>query len=868
MSSMKESMNKWLGNDISHMGSGCMSCDSIMTAEQPISIQPMFTTEPKLTIEPWEYTQDSYVNRKLQETMIPKNQPGYKTMVVNRYIQEHRQSIEDALKHDLEVSDDVLIDYPDLRLVGKKLEKKLVELKTLESGDLFTIEGLLRTHEVLRRQGNHIIARDILNNELDEIPTNTKVVKLGHKSGKPTVCDGMPKDTRDAMQDVSMESWDRFVTIPADPKSGEKDEIKRSPKEMGAVITDDYILGDITTGTKEIVNIKRKGNNIIGTFHTHPGGNPSPGDFDMIDMLNHNDKIQCICATRSSGTKCQCFTPHEPEWSKMRYDLNNLVNDIRTFNKKTHSRYGLKGNSLRKLLRSVGTETYIRGKLPYDVQVVRSIGGAPQPITTRPVVGTKRYTDADKNAANNAWIGAEKYATQLEEELNDEHKKITKVIEELKDAMDSASSVKNAANESGDFVTVYRLDKINDPSGIQALRDEVGKLDKAFIPSSTPYINYSYGSETDYIKATNDLVDINNKISNMRDQIGNLVKQQPVSLFEFSISNPTINWIGNDAQINNLRDEISDLYTTQGELFLQQWISKPFKSTSQVYIQLITVDENRAPLSSISAASNLIQITKEEAISMIDARAEEIKAGESKLIGEIEGLERSIEILTGAERSYPVKVGERTEFRRSFSGGQAQFYRDIIRDKTKSDTERHNAGIKLDQIDYRVKQLRSALISAKSSLKASRYHSIDAKTIMYSPDVNDLISNVNKLTQSVHDMEYALRGKNILAKNARDNANELKVTFDIMAKYSTDDINAAIDTMNDGMSLENRRVEFLDRLHNYERHAGIRPNKETPKNRLFDTCRLIWEEGTLTLPELEENIATVSEAAETRESGE
>ena len=74
--------------------------------------------------------------------------------------------------------------------------------------------------------------------------------------------------------------------------------------------------------------------------------------------MNKDDKITCIGATGKAGTKVQCFTPNNPQYSEIQYKVRLLVDDIKDYNKLIGKKYKVRSAGLRGLLESIGSPTY------------------------------------------------------------------------------------------------------------------------------------------------------------------------------------------------------------------------------------------------------------------------------------------------------------------------------------------------------------------------------------------------------------------------------------------------------------------------------------------------------------------------------
>lgn len=718
------------------------------------------------------------------------------------------------------------------------LTQNVVNLKSLESGDRFVVEGLERVREVLRRQGDMIVTKDIINMATEEMPLNVKVVKVGHRTTPNTICDGLPKDTKKEMITTSINSWDNFYVSPSG-EPGVPVQTYRSPREAGAVITsDNYMLGEIKEGSRNRVDIPRKGTNIEGTFHTHPGGSTEPGDFDLIDMLGHNDKLQCICATGEAGTKCQCYTPHEPVWTEVRRELNNLLDDIRKYNKATHSRYGLKGKSLRKLLRGIATEAYLRSGIPAEVTRIpggMGEGGGLKPLETRRVIGEKPITIAEKQALIKEYQEAVKQAEEFAKELGNEQAKLTDLLDRIREANSSVESLK-----SGIYITIYNLDQISDPAGIQALRDKAGKYSQGFIPSELPIHYYAFGDADKFEQVSMQISQVNSQIANIQGDINDLFKIGGLETVE-QINRRMI-------QRAELIDRMGDLYQERDNLRSLQWAYKPIEISPSSQNLIILVDETEIPLAQNEAATNITPISKEYMIELIDKRAEEIRAKESSILMSIATLQRNIEILVGTSKnmSFTDERTGKTVFLKAMSGGRAQQYREIIRDKTKKAFERHQAGAELDKLDDQASRLKRDLKAARDRLKISRRPGPGVEVRRYSPEIEALMERIVTLTHQVQGIATEVNRKHIMANEAQDKAQELKAEIDILAKNRTTEYNEAVKIMQEGQNLENRRQLFLNKIRGYARQSGIFPEDlYTVSNRLFDSCRIIWEQETL-----------------------
>jgi len=244
--------------------------------------------------------------------------------------------------------------------VGRHIPTEVVSAGDLEIGDRFVMEGQTRIREVLSKTRYIVSSRDIISKVVDEIHKEDKVIIVGEKTGEDA-CDQFDPEVSSMMKDVAWTSFKKGVEFGApilsnyhlgEVESGDfKEEITVTPE------------GDVKTEVKgsRRVTIHRKEDNIIGTYHTHLSneGSTVPSDFDMLDMLKHNDKIQCIGSYGFPGHKIACYTPIEPGFSKIRAELEDLLRDINTFNDDVGKKYHITGSRLKRLLRSINNSAYL-----------------------------------------------------------------------------------------------------------------------------------------------------------------------------------------------------------------------------------------------------------------------------------------------------------------------------------------------------------------------------------------------------------------------------------------------------------------------------------------------------------------------------
>ena len=869
MSSMKSALNKWLGkDDVSRMGSDYAVCESPLSQEViHLAVSP---PEPAFIPDPEQL-------RLPQEVF--RTYPYYQSYQPSGTIEYLREIGFLKPSQAIGVS-------PELEKAAvAKVEAKAVALRTLVPGDRFVIQGEERVLQVISVKDNHTLVRDIENLEMEEFIASTKVVKVGHQMGKPSVCEEIPKEVRDKMTQVSEASWNIFYREAADPFTGEKDRIIRTPREMGTVITSaDYTLGNITEpkdsklkstvkvgdlsvvkGTDRQVDIPRgssrvdipEGSRITGTFHTHPGGQPAPLDFDLVDMLAHDDKIQCICSTGTPGTKCQCFTPHEPEWTNVRNELNSLLAEIRQFNRDTHSKYGLKGKALRKFLQAVGAEPYLRGELPYLVQAgpAYSSTGVRRPLTTRPVIGTTPITLELKQQIYADWRGAAKFAEQKNTALSITMANAKGLLDQIRDLSDSAQSVIRAAEEAGNFITIYYLDRFTTAQEVQALRDLVGKHAMKFGLPEIPFHYYAQGDPAEYQRAIEMLASADTELINLRAQRDKIIEAE--TRRQGSIPEAELRSMHNDLEA--LNDQIDNLYTQRFNYQQLIWAFRPnnLSVLPNVGEVLILAEEKTLPIAQNEAMAGVIEIETPEAIGIVDKRAAEIKARDDKLKGEIRQLESNKEQLLGVEGV----------------GGRAQVFREIMADKTRPEAQRAEARAALDNIEnYQKPNINKALTAARQALKTAQYHIPGQQARRYSPEIQNLLSQISDLTNQLSRLQPELSQARIMAEDAQDKADELKADVDVLAKNRTTEYQAAQETVQRGNRLEARRQAFLTQLRRYELQAGYTPEQLAGQPRLLDACKLVWEEpGTIELSEfgkLSEMPGLLSEAFQgARETG-
>jgi proteasome lid subunit RPN8/RPN11 len=134
------------------------------------------------------------------------------------------------------------------------------------------------------------------------------------------ICSRLPSGTVDAMKQITRESTDEN-------------------REMGAAILPGYEMGEVNTGTGKSVAIKRPPNT-IGLFHTHPRGLPVPSSQDILEMMNRNDKINCVGTSSSYGEKIACYTPNDSAWDETRQQVRNLRGEISKWNVAAHPYLG------------------------------------------------------------------------------------------------------------------------------------------------------------------------------------------------------------------------------------------------------------------------------------------------------------------------------------------------------------------------------------------------------------------------------------------------------------------------------------------------------------------------------------------------
>ncbi len=804
MSSIKSAMNKWLGNDVSHMGS-CAVCEASAVKQgfltPTIESQPIIVTY-NMTIQKdngqTQMVPDSLSLTSLLTQAVKATQDS-QTKEIKIYQVGQADPIwtwvpGQSIVHDNLIEISAMAD----RILGKSpMSQETINLGNLESGDIFVLQGFDRKREFLRRHQirpdyAQIVTKDVENLSIEEMPARTKVIKVGHKSGKPTVCDGMPKDTTTEMRHLSITSYENL-------------------REQGAVITDDYVLGEVAAGSRDRVDIPRKGENIIGTFHTHPDGNSSPGDYDLIDFLNHNDKLMCICATGIPGTKCQCYTPHEPTFTSVRQELNTLVDDIRKYNKATHSRYGLKGKSLRKLLRGVATDAYLKSGLPYEVETRGPLGAA---LPTRRVMPAESISIEVKQSANQEMIAKDTIAKQREAEYVIWQNRIDQLIAQINDLQTSLDSLRDVAGADGNYITIHRVDQINDITGIGALKTAIEPLARVYSFGGTVSGYYTFGSIETYRDTTRRLRNVNDAIKDLRRQLEN-------------VGLPVM-------QRNTLIDEVNEFYQRRSELVAQQWLTKPAEYNVEPPSVIVLVNESITPIENNQAAANLAPMDKNAALAMINRREVEIKDREKRYNDQIDAISANIERLIGKQVR---GVG--------YVGGQAQQYRDIAVDKTKSQRDRATAVTQLDIIDRTASNAKKVLKEVREAQRMSRYSPITVTTFKYGDDIEGLMYQIAQLTGQLHDIQANAQRALNLATEARDDADEARATFETLAKDRVAEYNAAVAVINEGANLETRRQAFINKLRDYERQAGINPSDSVPQDHLFDSCRLVWEQETL-----------------------